>query len=390
MKPSFIQILILVVFRKTIAISRYDEAYNILKELCKHIDESEALILEDIGSSDLVTPKTTFRKINQYYPIAKGGYGFVYANFYAQKVKKVIKQTRLVKPTSLHTCVNEIKLGKELFDMGHPMVVQDCEIVLNDEKRKIKYLAFVMDYVRGYDLKTYLNEDRSYTKDTCSRELNFTLVIMKQIQTMHRLGIMHRDVKPGNVYLETNKKGAYTKLWLIDFGFASRIESDTVFKGTDSHAPPELIARERYDKRIDIFSAGATLFDLFLDYLDTEIEESACNSSALFLIINQMLQFEFKGDNCDEFDGKNQFFANRCRLTIDGAVDLLNALYTSEFEGATVEDPKIKKFLDINKSSLNLTRFNGKGFFGHHYNVTFNEIQEMINRRGFHSFFIDS
>lgn len=368
--------------------SRYIEAYETLIKSCNKIDPNDAITLEDISSSDIIKPKKSFHDDDKFLPIAKGGYGFIYVNFKTKKVKKVIKQVRLGKVTSLNTCINEIKMGKDLFKMGHPMMVQGCDIIIDENNKKIKYLAMQMDYVKGLDMKDYIeNDDRRFGLSDCARDLNFTIVLLKQIRTLHSFGIMHRDVKPGNVYLEKNAKGRFSKLWLIDYGFASYKESDNVFKGTDSHAPPEMLERRKYDKRIDVFSAGSTLFDLFVDYLDESVDNSPCNSTSLFLILNQMLEFNYKGDNCDELEESGEFFSHHCRLSINMAVKYFESLYEKEFDGNKIDNEEINKFIELNKTRVLLPRFAGKGFFGYYYNNIFNEIQNIINRRGYEDFF---
>lgn len=81
------------------------------------------------------------------------------------------------------------------------------------------------------------------------------------LTVLHRLGIVHRDVKPENVMIETSGR-----VVLIDLN-ASRIESgagkDTVIMGTVGYASPEQLGLSQSDARTDIYAAGV-LFNVLL------------------------------------------------------------------------------------------------------------------------------
>ena len=229
--------------------NRFTKTIEKLKQMCKIIPKEEAIILTDIDpKKDLVKYNKSMDDKDEYFPIAKGGYGFIYINYKTKKVKKIAKQKRLEKSSSLRTLTNEIELGKDLTKMGHPMLIRDCELILNNTGNKVEYLAMLMDYKRGRDLKKHIeSKKREYSKDDCEQEISFAIVILKQLKSMHESGMMHRDIKPANIYLEQDDEGFYDKLWIIDFGFASYKETDKVFKGTDSHVAPEVVQRIQYD-----------------------------------------------------------------------------------------------------------------------------------------------
>jgi serine/threonine protein kinase len=80
---------------------------------------------------------------------------------------------------------------------------------------------------------------------------------------MHSKGMMHRDIKPENLILKDNQNDWDIKI--ADFGLATAINcGELIFKrcGTPGYVAPEILADEKYDEKVDIFSAGVILYIL--------------------------------------------------------------------------------------------------------------------------------
>lgn len=100
------------------------------------------------------------------------------------------------------------------------------------------------------------------------RALHITVQLLAALEHVHAHGVIHRDVKPANVFLVTAAGSALVKL--VDFGIARRIEvgvgrhapvtrQDRIC-GTPEYMAPEQVLAARSDGRVDLYAVGVTLF----------------------------------------------------------------------------------------------------------------------------------
>ncbi len=119
----------------------------------------------------------------------------------------------------------------------------------------------VMEYVDGRTLRELLRDDRRLLPE---RALEITDGVLRALDYSHRNGIIHRDIKPGNVMLTRS-----AEVKVMDFGIA-RAMSDTQATmtqtaqviGTAQYLSPEQARGERVDARSDLYSTGCLLYEL--------------------------------------------------------------------------------------------------------------------------------
>ncbi|MFF8732666.1 protein kinase [Streptomyces sp. NPDC015171] len=140
-----------------------------------------------------------------------------------------------------------------VFDTG--------EDVLND--MATPYI--VMEYVEGKPLGSVLEADiRQYGAMPADKALKVTADVLAALEISHEMGLVHRDIKPGNVM--TTKRGVVK---VMDFGIARAMQSGVtsmtqtgMVVGTPQYLSPEQALGRAVDARSDLYSVGIMLFQL--------------------------------------------------------------------------------------------------------------------------------
>lgn len=145
--------------------------------------------------------------------------------------------------------------------LNHPSIVStyDTGEEISDDGVAQPYI--VMEFVAGRTLRDVLREGRKILPE---RALEITSGVLSALDYSHRAGIIHRDIKPGNVMLTPSGD-----VKVMDFGIARAISeaSSTMTQtaavvGTAQYLSPEQARGEVVDSRSDVYSAGCLLYEL--------------------------------------------------------------------------------------------------------------------------------
>ncbi|WP_371670237.1 protein kinase [Streptomyces sp. NBC_00289] len=123
----------------------------------------------------------------------------------------------------------------------------------------------VMEYVEGRPLGSVLDEDvRRHGAMPADKALKITADVLAALEISHEMGLVHRDIKPGNVMM--TKRGVVK---VMDFGIARAMQSGVtsmtqtgMVVGTPQYLSPEQALGRGVDARSDLYSVGIMLFQL--------------------------------------------------------------------------------------------------------------------------------
>jgi len=159
--------------------------------------------------------------------------------------------------------------------LSHPNI-----ITIYDVGREQDLTYIVMQFIEGPSLQRMLASGEKFT----TQEVVFLMTkICSALEYAHKFGIVHRDIKPGNILIDSEGNP-----YICDFGVA-RVETSTLTQsgtavGTPSYMSPEQVKGKKVDKRSDIFSLGCILYEFLTGKRPFEAESI---TTVIYKIINE-------------------------------------------------------------------------------------------------------
>ena len=152
-----------------------------------------------------------------------------------------------------------IREAQALARIHHDNVCQVYEI---GEVEGNLYIA--MQYVEGVTL-----DHADVDSFSLQEKVRIMLETAEGLHAAHQTGIIHRDIKPANIMIRKSEEGTWHPV-LMDFGLARETEDEGItgtgfIVGTPAYMAPEqaTLESEQLDRRTDIYSLGATMYNLF-------------------------------------------------------------------------------------------------------------------------------
>ncbi|NJL26737.1 MAG: serine/threonine protein kinase, partial [Thermoanaerobaculia bacterium] len=187
--------------------------------------------------------------------LGRGGMGEVYAAYDPHLKRSVaVKLLGHHNPEDVSRFIREAQAQAA---QSHPDV---CPVYEAGETAGTPYI--VMKLVDGVPL------DEATRDWTLERKLGILRRIAETIHSAHRTGLIHRDLKPGNLLVEQAADGE-AKPYVLDFGLACSVAeggaaADEEVIGTPAYMAPEQVRGDRHalDRRTDVYALGATLYHL--------------------------------------------------------------------------------------------------------------------------------
>ena len=186
--------------------------------------------------------------------LGRGGMGEVYRaddlTLGQQVALKFLPESLSQNPASVERFRNEVRLARQV---SHPHV---CRVY--DVGEIEGHLFLSMEYVDGEDLASLLRRIGRLPSD---KALEIARGLCAGLAAAHDKGILHRDLKPGNIMIDGRGQVLLTDFGLA--GIASEIEHNEVRNGTPLYMAPEQLVGQEVTARSDIYSLGLVLYELF-------------------------------------------------------------------------------------------------------------------------------
>ena len=188
--------------------------------------------------------------------IGGGGFGTVYlvedVMVKEDLVLKILSPQLSLDPTMIRRFVQELKLTRRIT---HGNVIRIHDLLDLEGAHAIS-----MEYFPGRDLGAVLREDGPLSP---VRALHVAEQVLEGLAAAHSAGILHRDIKPGNLLV-----GEGDLVKIVDFGLASathttqsRLTQSGILVGTPEYISPEQITGTEIDARCDLYSLGVVLYE---------------------------------------------------------------------------------------------------------------------------------
>ncbi len=216
---------------------------------------------------ELKTGTTFARRFEIIEELGKGGMGKVYKVLDKEINEKIA--LKLLKPDiaadekTIERFRNELRFARKI---GHPNV---CRMYDLNREGDTHYIT--MELVSGEDLKSTITRIGQFP---IGKAISIGKQVCSGLAEAHRLGVVHRDLKPQNIMLD--KEG---NARIMDFGIARSLKAKGitgagVMIGTPEYMSPEQVEVKDVDQRSDIYSLGVILYEMVTGRLPFEGETS--------------------------------------------------------------------------------------------------------------------
>ncbi|MEI8384318.1 MAG: serine/threonine-protein kinase, partial [Planctomycetota bacterium] len=200
--------------------------------------------------------------------LGKGGFGLVFLAYDEQLERHVavkVPHAKLVsRPEDAEAYLTE---ARTVASLDHPHIVAVHDVGSSDE-----FPCYVVSkYIDGTDLFSRLKHSRLNLHEA----VELVATVAEALHYAHKRGLVHRDIKPGNILIDKNGTA-----FVVDFGLALReqdLGKGPRYAGTPAYMSPEQARGEghRVDGRSDIFSLAVVLYELLVGRRPFSEETSA-------------------------------------------------------------------------------------------------------------------
>lgn len=247
-----------------------------------------------------------YQTFSETYDIEKdlgeGKFGLVKLGIHKKTGEKVA--IKIIKKDSMDQ--KDLELVRSEIDImklcRHKNVVR-----LLDHFENSEFIFIIMEYLAGGDLGNYCKKKKySLTEEeVCTIIYQITVAI----DYLHKYGVVHRDLKPDNIML--SQPNDISSIKIMDFGLSKIMgpqEKVADGFGTLSFVAPEVLIRKPYNKEVDIWSIGITLYYILTGTLPFDDDQDNEEVIAKKIVFSKLTFYDKKwkkiSESCMDFCSK--------------------------------------------------------------------------------------
>ena len=218
------------------------------------IENEDDIIIEKIPTN---TDEPHIKKYKKIRLLGKGGFARCYELFDEETRQsyagKIIKKSSLIKSRTKQKLISEIKIHKSLH---HENIVK-----FHHYFEDVENVYIIIELCYNQTLHELIKRRKKLTE---LETQYYVFYIIKALQYLHNLKIIHRDLKLANIFLTENMQ-----VKLGDFGLATQLEFDGERKrtlcGTPNYIAPEILeGKTGHSFEVDVWSVGIILYILLI------------------------------------------------------------------------------------------------------------------------------
>lgn len=236
------------------------------ESICRQYPEMWHFVTHVVTDRFARSTITADRTVGKYVisdVLGRGGWSIVYKGFHTSLnmpvAIKMLKHTMAIDPEFLAKFQNEARI---IANLNHENIVKVYDI-----EELYRTVFIIMEHLEGASLADLMHDGKRLP---LPRALNILVQVCRGLAYAHEHGIIHGDIKPGNIFVQPND---HTKV--VDFGLARApgTRGDRLV-GTPRYFSPEQIRMAVLDERSDIYSLGIAAYRIITGreaFQETEI-----------------------------------------------------------------------------------------------------------------------